>query len=208
MAAQPKAKPVAKHHITAKQLAADRANLKAARAAAAQKSRSAKQKAASRLNLAKARAAQHSRRKGKKAVAPKKAAAPVPRETDLLTGQNLHSLPVCASVALAAHLAWWTGAVASAPEILALNAVLSGASLISDAIEAADEYGFCGFRPDRWARCDVSTQGVPGLIYGLPVLTGYHAVLALPAGMLSWSLSLPWPGEPAEAWHLEWADIA
>lgn len=188
-------------HQTAKQHAASVANLVRARAAALRKPRTAKQKNASRINLVKARMAQKSRRSGKQAVRSVQAAAGLP------TGRNIHQLPACVPVALAAHLAWWEGTEVPDEEILRLHALLGGAATIPDAIEAAAGYGFCGFRPDRWARCDVSTQGVPGLIYGLSVPTGYHAVLALPAGMLSWSTALPWPGEPAEAWHLEWAGL-
>lgn len=188
-------------HITAKQRAADVANLRKARAVARKLPRTGKQKAASRHNLVKARAAQKSRRSGKQAaVKPQKTAAPDSRETSPL----LHLLPACAPAALAAHLLWWTGAEVSDDEILALHRVLGGAATVPDTIEAAAEHGFCGFRPDSWARCDVSIQGVPGLIYGLAMPTGYHAVLALPAGVLSWGTVLSWPGEPAEAWHLEW----
>lgn len=216
MATAPKVQAAAAHpHVTAKQLAADRQNLKKARAVARLKPRTAKQKAASRHNLVKARAAQKSRRSGKTAVAPKQAAAPVSRETFTLNldlrGQVpsepaflLDLLPACAPVALAEHLRYWEGAEVSDEEILALHRALGGAATIPDTIEAAAEYGFCGFRPDTWARCDVSTQGVPGLLCGLPVVTGYHAVLALPAGALSWGVPIEWPGEPSEAWHLEW----
>ena len=193
-------------HQTAKQHAASVSNLRKARAAAHLKPRTAKQKAASRRSLAKARAAQKSRRGGKTPVAHKKAAAPlVSRETDLPTSQNVHLLPACAPVVLAAHLAWWHGIEVPGEKILELHGVLGGAAPITDIFEYAAAEGFCGFRPDTWARCDVSTQGVPGLIYGLAVPTGYHAVLALPAGVLSWGTVLEWPGEPAEAWHLEWA---
>lgn len=201
MAAAPKVQAAAAHpHVTAKQLAADRQNLKKARAVARKLPRSGKQKNASRQNLVKARAAQKSRRSGKTAVAPKKAAANDSRETSPL----LHLLPACAPVALAAHLAWWTGTEVPDDEILDFHGLLGGAVTIPEAIEAAAGYGFCGFRPDRWARCDVSNRGVPGLLYGLDVPTGYHAVLALPAGALSWGAPVPWPGEPREAWHLEW----
>lgn len=200
MATAPKAQAQAAHpKVTAKQLAADRQNLKKARAVARKLPRSAKQKNASRHNLVKARAAQKARRSGKTAVAPKKAAA------ELLTGRSIHQLPACAPVVLAAHLAWWHGIEIPEEKILELHGVLGGAAPITDVFEYAAAEGFCGFRPDSWTRCDVSTQGVPGLIYGVTVTTGYHAVLALPAGVLSWSTVLPWPGEPAEAWHLEWA---
>jgi hypothetical protein len=217
MATAPKAA-----HQTAKQHAASVANLRKARAVARKLPRSGKQKAASRHSLAKARAAQKSRRSGKTAVAPKKAAAPDSRETSALLPQVnlnlvvagsseaallLNQLPACVPTALAAHLAWWTGTGIPDEEILRLHGLLGGAASIPDAIEAAAGYGFCGFRPDSWARCDVSNQGVPGLIYGLGVPTGYHAVLALPAGVLSWGTVLSWPGEPAEAWHLEWRSM-
>ena len=197
MAAAPKVS-----HITAKQRAADAANLRKARAVARKLPRSGKQKAASRHNLVRARAAQKSRRSGKTAVAPKKAAAEFP------TGRNIHLLPACAPVVLAAHLAWWHGIEIPGEEILELHGVLGGAAPITDLFEYAAAEGFFGFRPDSWTRCDVSTQGVPGLIYGLSVPTGYHAVLALPAGVLSWGTVLSWPGEPAEAWHLEWAALS
>ena len=200
MAAKTTVKAVSPHHITAKQLAADRANLKKARAAQKGKKRTAKQIAASRQNLVKARAAQKARRQGKKFVTKKQAQAPDSRETSAL----LHLLPACAPVALAEHLRFWTGAHIPDEEILALHRMLGGGATVTDVFEAAAEREFCGFRPDTWTRCDVSTQGVPGLIYGLTVTAGYHAVLAVPGGMRSWGLVLPWPGEPEEAWHLEW----
>jgi hypothetical protein len=209
MATQSAVKPVAAHHITAKQLAADKANLKKARAAQKGKPRTAKQKAASRQNLVKARAAQKARRAGKKFVTKKQAQAPDSRETSAVpTGQNIHLIPSCAAVALAEHLHFWTGTAVPEKKILELHGVLGGGALITDVFEAAAELSFCGFRPDTWTRCDVSTEGVTGLIYGLTVTAGYHAALAVPGGMLSWGLVLPWPGEPEEAWHLEWVPLS
>ena len=73
MAATPKAS-----HITAKQRAADVANLRKARAVERKLPRTAKQKAASRQNLVRARSAQKARRSGKKYAPAKKPQAPGP----------------------------------------------------------------------------------------------------------------------------------
>ena len=269
MASQKPVKPVSPHHLTAKQLAADRSNLRKARAVAARLPRSGKQKAASRHNLAKARAVQKARRSGKAPVAAKKPQAvmapvmlsaagspsqatpnslpglpvsglPTP-ETGItglsdafrlgpadagplrnmshpqlnleLPGEgptendcNLYLLPACAPVALAEHLAFWTGVNPGTDDILALHQISSGQCTLADLLELATVEGLAGIRLESFQRCDPDLN-VPGWIYGLDTRGGYHAVLAHPAGtVVSWGSSLPWPGAPREAWHLEWAE--
>jgi hypothetical protein len=221
MAAAPKAKVVKKvSHLTAKQLAADKANLARARAAQKGKPRTAKQVAASRRNLAKARAAQKARRSGKSKVTAKKAAAPQVNldfrelgasepgfSLDLPGGRNIHLLPACAPVALAEHLAFWTGIIPSAAEILTLHAKSSGQCTVADLLELASAEGLAGIRLESYRRCDPDLA-VPGWLYGTDTRWGYHAVLALPGGMASWGQVLPLAGTPREAWHLEWAVLA
>jgi hypothetical protein len=190
--------PVNPHHLTAKQLTADKSNLKKARAVAAQKPRSSKQKAASRANLVKARAAQNARRNGKKYVTKKQAQAP-----DGI-GCGLYLLPSCAPVAIAAHLAAFTGVIAPADDILALHAKSSGRLTLAELLELLAVDDFAGMRLESFRRCDPDVT-VPGWLYGLDTSLGYHAVLALPGAMTSWGRVLPLSGQPREAWHLEWA---
>jgi hypothetical protein len=195
MAAVKKVKPVNPHHLTAKQLAADRANLKKARAVAAQKTRTGKQRAASRRNLVKARAAQNARRSG---AAKKKPQAP------LDTGDWLHALPVCGPVAIAAHLQYWTGAIASAGMIWDLAMKTFQLPALADLLEYVMAEGFASMKLESFWSCQLE-EPVEGLLYGISHPAGYHAVLAVPGGMASWGRILPYEGEPAEAWHLEWS---
>lgn len=203
MASQKPVKPVNPHHLTAKQLTADRSNLAKARAAAHVRPRTSKQKAASRHNLARARAVQKARRSGKKSVTAKKPQAPDSRETSA----SLHLLPACAPVALAEHLAFWTGAAVPADEIYTLHAKSSGQLTLADLIELVAAEGFAGMRLESFRSCDPG-EVVPGWIYGIDHPAGYHAVLAHPAGMVSWGRLLRRVGTPREAWHLEWAPLS
>lgn len=187
-------------HISAKQRAADVANLRKARAAASRLPRTAKQKAASRLNLAKARAAQKSRRAGKKYAPAKKAAAPA--VVDYAPDLGVHSLPLCGPAALAAHLRSWLAVGVPVIDVLTLHGLLGAASL-PDLFEAAAQVPLAGYVLGTWTRCD-EELAVPGLVYGLQLPGGYHAALGHPAGIVSWGMVLPWPAAPAEAWHLEW----
>jgi hypothetical protein len=212
MAAQPKVS-----HITAKQRAADKANLVKARAAAAHKPRTARQKVAARQNLVKARAAQRSRRGGKTPVARKKAAAPLNLQLNLapeagdttrnrfpLQVPGLHLLPVCAAVAVAASLQMQCGVIATAAEILDLYQQ-AGVTAIGTVLEAAAGYGLAGRRLARFTPLDPELC-LDGLVCGIQLPYGYHAVCTAEDGMLSWGMLLPLAGIPEEAWLLEWGN--
>lgn len=151
------------------------------------------------------RAAQAAKRSARKPAA-KKAAAPLEASKtarlDFLTGQDIHQYPVCAPAALAEHLAAWTGAVIPDREILrALGRY--GLMTMEDWLELAAAEGLWGCRLSTWTRCDPALA-LPGMICTLQVRSGYHAVVAHPAGALSWGQVMPWPGAPDQAWHLEW----
>lgn len=195
MAAAPKVS-----HISAKARAADKGNLRKARAVARLLPRTARQKTASRQNLVKARATQKARRSGKGAVVAKKPAAPAPAgyEPDM----DLHSLPVCAAVAMAASLQAWGGAVASAAEIIGLYE-RAGAVTLGGMCEAVAGLGLAGWRLSWFAPADLAVPW-PGMVYGVQLDAGYHAVLRTPAGLASWGLEIPLTGSPEEAWMLEW----
>lgn len=205
MAAQKKKAAVNPHHLTAKQLAADRANLKKARAAEAARKRTPKQIQASRQNLVKARAAQRSRRAGKKGVTKKQPQAPDDSlRSDVRLGEvSLHSLPVCAAVAIAASLEYQTGAAVEPAEIWSLYK-LAGKSDLAGVIEAAASTGLAGHRIESWTPWDPDMM-LDGLVCGVRIAEGYHAVLAVPGGMLSWDTVCPRRGDPQEAWLIEWA---
>jgi hypothetical protein len=212
MTAQAKVKPVNPHHLTAKQLAADKANLKKARAVAAHKPRTAKQKQAARQNLVKARSAQKSRRAGKAPVVRKKPQAPDSQPNLGLAGADpsepgvsLHLLPVCAAVAVAASLEYQTGILVSADDIWRLHLKSSGSTALADLLGLVAVEGLAGHRLESFHPWDPGVR-LDGLIYGvqLPGL-GYHAVVTVPGGMLSWDTVLPLRGEPEEAWMALWA---
>ena len=205
MAAQKKKAAVNPHHLTAKQLAADRANLKQARAAEATRKRTPKQIQASRQNLVKARAAQRSRRAGKKGVTKKQAQAPDTRSRSgvSIEGVSLHSLPVCAAVAIAASCEYQTGAAVEPAEIWSLHK-LAGRTNLAGVIEAAAGTGMAGHRIASWAPWDPDVP-LDGLVYGVRIEEGYHAVLTVPGGMLSWDTVIARTGTPEEAWLIEWA---
>jgi hypothetical protein len=182
-----------------KQRAASVGNLVKARAAqrrsGALHHHTAKQQAASRQNLVKARSAQKSRRAGKTPVSSKTAQAP-------WGDGGLHSLPVCAAVALAASLWQQTGITVPDGDILALGDNLAGGCL-GDYLEAAAEHGLAGRRLRAFEPASPDLF-FPGLVYGIQLPTGYHAVLSVQAGMLSWGTVLPLLGTPEEAWILDW----
>lgn len=178
------------------------------------------QQKASKQNIVRARAAQKARRAGKPYVSVKKPKARMPGLGQLLMQQNLNLpgagtskaadylnlLPACGPVAVAAQLEYVFPWLAVDPaEVLGLHERLGVVSL-PNLFEAVAEAGLAGMRLDTWTRCDEDVP-VPGLVYGLTVPGGYHAVVAHPAGVLSWGGLMPWPGRPDDAWHLEWREL-
>ncbi len=121
---------------------------------------------------------------------------PLPKKTPTLGG-----LP-CAPSAIAEHLYATTGIVASDDAILGLAARVPNGHL-GDYLAEATAGGLTGVRLAGFWRCDEELF-VPGLVYGVELPGGYHAVLSHPAGVVSWGLLLPWMGVPAEAWQLRW----
>jgi hypothetical protein len=123
--------------------------------------------------------------------------------TRTLVPLEVHQLPACAPVALAEHLAFMTGVRAPAADIAALHEQLGPVS-IGDMLEAVAAGGFAGVTLAAWTRCD-EDRPAPGLLAGIRLRAGYHAIVTLPGGMASWGMMLPPPGALAEAWHLQWA---
>jgi len=117
---------------------------------------------------------------------------------------SLHRLPACGPVALAEHLAVFTGILVPDEAILALHD-RAGVISLDGLLERVAAEGLAGpeTRLAHFERCDPDTA-VPGLIYGIQLRVGYHAVLLRPDGMLSWGQVMPRHGVPAEAWWLEW----
>jgi hypothetical protein len=95
-----------------------------------------------------------------------------------------------------------TGAVVSDEDILDLWR-LAGAVSIGGLLGAVAEHGLGGERLAYYERCDPDC-GAPYLLCGVQLDPGYHAVVSVPGGMLSWGMLLPRTGTPEEAWHLEW----
>jgi hypothetical protein len=115
-------------------------------------------------------------------------------------------------VAVAAHLAAFTGSYVPDGSVLEL-AELARDATMDGLLELVRAEGFpgTGEKLAHFERCDPGTE-VPGLVYGLQLPQGYHAVLAHPdgPGAISWGLLVPWcvllhdGAAPAEAWWLEW----
>lgn len=193
--------------LSPKQIAADRANLVKARAAEKGRPRTAKQLAASRANLAKARAvqraraAQTARSAGKAAVPVKTAKKP---QAGLPDAGGLYRLPACGPVAIAEHLACWTGSIVPEASVLALHEAVRPARL-GDLLEYLAVEGFpgTGEKLAHFERCDPDC-GAPGLLFGVQLGRGYHAVVSYPDAMASWGMLLRRAGTPEEAWWLEW----
>jgi hypothetical protein len=124
---------------------------------------------------------------------------PLPKKKPAWT---LHGEPVCAPVAIAAHLHVMLGVAVPDSAILSLAARVPGGCL-GDFLAEVAASGLAGVRLARFTCCDPDVL-VPGLVYGLDLTGGYHAVLSYPAGMVSWGLVMPWRGVPDQAWWLEW----
>jgi hypothetical protein len=191
---------------TPAQLAAARKNLVKARAVLKSRhSRSPAQVAASRRNLAIARAAQKARASGKTPAAAKTPVAAKKATAALLRDdQGLHGLPACAAVAAAEHLAAYTGILVPDQAVLDLHNRVQPAS-IAVLLEYLRAEGFPGSEEKLayYERCDPDS-GTPGLIYGVQLGRGYHAVMSYPGAMASWGMLLARAGTPEEAWWLEW----
>lgn len=117
-------------------------------------------------------------------------------------GGSLHGQDICAAVAVAEHLYATTGLYVSDAAIIQFGTRVAGGCL-GDYLAEAAACGLAGYRLARFWQCDVDSY-VPGLVYGVQLRGGYHAVLAGVNGILSWGMVLPWLGKPAEAWWLEW----
>lgn len=198
---QPKHKRTKAQHAASQQWAkAGRASQAATRAAAIAKTgkppaRSKGQHQAALRWAASGRASQARKRQGLK---------PLPRKAPALAlpGCGLHDLPVCGPVAIAEHLLAATGVYATDSEILDLADRTPGGCL-ADYLEQAATGGLAGVRLAYFWRCD-DELAVPGLVYGVQFRRGYHTVLMVPGGMLSWGMLLPVTGRPLEAWALKW----
>lgn len=124
---------------------------------------------------------------------------PLPKKQPAL---SLHGESVCAPVAIAAHLYAATGIIASEKLLLTLAARAAGGCL-GDYLAEVAASGLAGMRLTRYVPVDEDLV-VPGLVCGLGLPGGYHAVLSHPRGMVSWGVVLPWWGRPDQAWQLEW----
>lgn len=214
MAAQKTVKAKSSAQVAAGKAYASAGRSAQAKARAAGKGQSKAQKAATvkwqKAGARASRAAAAARRAGKAYVPAKKPAAPAPdtwTRFGVRPGEvSLHQLPVCAAVAVAEHLAIWTGAYVPDESVLALHEIVQPATL-ADVLEYAAAEGFpgTGEKLAHFERCDPGFV-VPGLIYGIQLPEGYHAVVARSSGMTSWGQIMPLAGEPEEAWWLEWED--
>jgi len=162
------------------------------------------------------RVAAEARRKGKKPVKPKPRAALaspdfLPAQRGMMPWLTCNSLyPVCAPVAVANHLLAVTGIRVSDHDILMLHRLAGNGEsgmLIEDVLQAASEGGTCWPWPLKAFWRAEPDPGVPGLVIGMSLPHGEHAVLSHPDGMVSWGSVMPWEGESQEAWALEWEDL-
>ena len=190
--------------------------------------RTKKQHAASVRAAAAGRAAQAARRQGKPVQSRAKPKAPPPdtwtvqRNLDLPglvpseTGVSLdlHALPVCGPVAVAEHLAAFTGGFVPDESLLALWELTRDATM-DGLLEHVRAEGFPGFPGERLAwfeQCDPDYRGArPGLrAAACRRATTPCSRTRTAQGAVSWGLLVPWcallhdGAAPAEAWWLEW----
>jgi len=114
--------------------------------------------------------------------------------------------PCCAATAIATHLYLFRGIMATADDILALHAAGGGdgthGALLPDLLELASG-GFAGTRIASFFPVEDDT--LPGLVTGLRLPGGAHAVLSLGgAACVSWGQVVPATGRDGEAWWAEW----
>lgn len=130
---------------------------------------------------------------------------PLPKKKPALAGTagGLHDQPVCAAVAIAEHLTAMTGVSVADAEVLGLARAADGGCFEDFLCAAVYNGPLGGVQLGGYWQCDEDLF-VPGLVYGVEMLGGYHAVLAHPYGMVSWGMVLPLLGTPREAWHLDW----
>lgn len=191
-----------KHKATPAQVAAEHKFAAAGRAAQARKRAAAIAKTGKPPPVSKKRhqAALKWAAAGRAAQARKRAhLKPLPKKQPTWT---VHGEPVCAPVAIAEHLKAVTGIIASGDSLVELAVTVRGGQL-GDYLAEVAAVGLAGVTLSRYYPCDPDVL-VPGLVCGLDVPGGYHAVLSHPAGMVSWGLVLPWWGVPDQAWWLEW----
>jgi hypothetical protein len=115
---------------------------------------------------------------------------------------TLHGEPVCAPVAIAEHLAAITGIIAPGDSLVRLAARVPGGCL-GDFLAEVAASGLAGVSLAWYTPCDPDAL-TPGLVCGLDMPGGYHAVLSHPAGMVSWGSVMGWQGAVDQAWWLEW----
>lgn len=117
--------------------------------------------------------------------------------------------PVCAAAAVANSLLFQTGYRVSDKDILMMHRLAGGSesgSAIEDVLEAISEPGISWpWRLEKFWRADHDLI-VPGLVTGMQLGHGSHAVLSHANGMVTWGSVLPWTGVIEEAWALEWAE--
>lgn len=180
----------------------------AAAAAARKRSVSAKKAAVTRKASA---------RKGKGAAKPVKRGAISPDVTDNLPGWtptwNMGCndvYPTCAAAAVANHLLASTGLMMNEDDILSLHKMAGGdtGADIASVLECIQSHRSCFGQASRaylatFTRTDEDCI-VAGLVVGISLPHGGHAVLSHPRGMVSWGRVLPFAGIPEEAWALDW----
>jgi|SRR5215472_274647 len=155
-------------------------------------------------------AAQAARRQGKTPAKPKPRAAVMPQEFALyqsaswVTGCN-ELMPTCSATAVANHLFAAMDYEAAEFEVYGLHRKAGGdeGATIESVLEAVSCYGLGPYKLRRFFRTDQDVI-ICGLVVGINLPHGRHAVLSHPAGMVTWGQVVPWEGEPEEAWALEW----
>jgi hypothetical protein len=105
---------------------------------------------------------------------------------------------------MAASLREQTGIAVPDERLLTWSESVQGLRL-ADLLECASVEGFAGCRLVSFREADPDLF-FPGLVCGIRFSPGYHAVLTVQAGMLSWGMVLPLLGTPEEAWILNWEE--
>lgn len=155
--------------------------------------------------------------KGKPAAKPVKRGAISPDVVDGLPGWtpawNMGCndvFPTCAAAAVANHLLACTGLLMKDEDILALHKLAGGdaGADIATVLECMQSHRSAFGEGSKaylanFTRTDEDCI-VAGLVVGISLPHGGHAVLSHPRGMVSWGRVLPFAGIPQEAWALDW----
>jgi hypothetical protein len=121
--------------------------------------------------------------------------------------------PACAAAAVANHLLASTGFMMRDADILSLHKMSGGdeGTTIEAVLKCVQSHRSCFGEASKaylatFTRTDENCI-LAGLVVGVSLPHGGHAVMSHPRGMVSWGRVMPFEGIPREAWALDWVRL-